>query len=77
MPGHARSVECQGGKGERKFRCVATWYNFPQTIEHYDHVSIWLSTKPERYRMKRLIEWLNLIAALIRLADVISRSGWF
>ncbi len=27
--------------------------------------------------MKRLIEWLNLVAALIRLADLISRTGWF
>jgi len=36
-----------------------------------------VSIEPERYRMKRITEWLNLIAALIRLADVISRTGWF
>ena len=35
------------------------------------------SNKPERCRMKRMTEWLNLIATLIRLADVISRTGWF
>jgi hypothetical protein len=28
-------------------------------------------------RMKRLTEWLNLIAAVIRLINVISRTGWF
>ncbi|MGA3800549.1 hypothetical protein ACPCYX_22695 [Pseudomonas fluorescens] len=36
-----------------------------------------LPTKPELYRMKRLTEWLNLIAAVIRLINVISRMGWF
>jgi len=35
------------------------------------------STEPERYRMKRLTEWINLIAAVIRLMDVIRRTGWF
>jgi hypothetical protein len=40
-------------------------------------VMLWLSKKPERCRMKRLTELLNLIAALIRLADVIGRTGWF
>ena len=35
-----------------------------------------LLTRPELYRMKRLTEWLNLIAALVRLADVINRAGW-
>lgn len=32
-------------------------------------------TQPERYRMKRLIEWINLIAAIIRLITVILRTG--
>jgi hypothetical protein len=27
--------------------------------------------------MKRLTEWLNLIAAVIRLINEISRTGWF
>ncbi|NMZ13477.1 hypothetical protein HBO07_19535 [Pseudomonas proteolytica] len=34
------------------------------------------STKPERYRMKRLTEWINLIAAVLRLITVIIRTGW-
>lgn len=34
------------------------------------------STKPERYRMKRLTEWVNLIAAVIRLTEAILRAGW-
>jgi hypothetical protein len=33
--------------------------------------------KLERYRMKRLTEWVNLFAAVIRLVDVIRRTGWF
>ncbi|WP_150786931.1 hypothetical protein [Pseudomonas fluorescens] len=32
---------------------------------------------PEIRRMKRLTEWINLIAAVIRLISVISRTGWF
>jgi hypothetical protein len=31
---------------------------------------------PEIRRMKRLTEWINLIAAVIRLISVISRTGW-
>jgi len=27
--------------------------------------------------MKRLTEWINFIAAVIRLINVISRTGWF
>jgi hypothetical protein len=34
------------------------------------------SIKPERYRMKRLTEWINLIAAILRLIAVIIRTGW-
>lgn len=30
----------------------------------------------ERCRMKRLTEWINLIAALLRLIVVIIRTGW-
>ncbi len=37
---------------------------------------IWLSIEPEHYRMKRLIEWIKLIAAVIRLIDAIIRTGW-
>lgn len=33
-------------------------------------------TNPERYRMKRLTEWVNLIAVVIRLTDAILRAGW-
>ncbi|CAI8797354.1 hypothetical protein EMIT0P43_10225 [Pseudomonas jessenii] len=33
--------------------------------------------RPESDRMKRLTEWLNLIAAVIRLINVLSRMGWF
>jgi len=33
--------------------------------------------KPEQHHMKRLSEWINLIAAVIRLINVISRTGWF
>lgn len=33
-------------------------------------------TKPERYRMKRLTDWINLIAAILRLIAVIIRTGW-
>jgi hypothetical protein len=36
-----------------------------------------VSIEPESYRMKRLTEWLNLTAALIRLADLIGLTGWF
>ena len=36
-----------------------------------------VSIEPERYRIKRITEWLNLIAALIRLADLVSRTGCF
>jgi hypothetical protein len=36
-----------------------------------------LSIKPELYRMKRLTEWVNLIAAIIRLITEIIRTGWF
>jgi hypothetical protein len=42
-----------------------------------DTLRLRISIKPELHRMKRLTEWLNLIAALIRLADVIGRTGWF
>ncbi len=30
----------------------------------------------EHERMKRLTEWINLIAAIIRLIVVIIRTGW-
>jgi hypothetical protein len=36
-----------------------------------------VSIEPESYCLKRLTEWINLIAALIRLTDLISRTGWF
>jgi len=35
-----------------------------------------ISNKPERRFMKRLTEWINLIAAVIRLIYVIIRTGW-
>jgi len=35
------------------------------------------TNKPERHRMKRLTEWINFIAAVIRLINVIIRTGWF
>ncbi len=28
---------------------------------------IWLSTTPERYRMKRMTEWIKFFSAVIRL----------
>lgn len=37
---------------------------------------LWLLTKQERRRMKRLTEWINLIAAVMRLISVIFRTGW-
>jgi hypothetical protein len=37
---------------------------------------IWLSTTPERFRMKKLTDLMNLIAAAIRLIDAIIRTGW-
>jgi len=40
-------------------------------------VRLWTSINPEIRRMKRLTEWINLIAAVIRLVNVISRTGWF
>ena len=36
-----------------------------------------LSDKPEHRSMERLTEWINLIVAIIRLINVISRTGWF
>lgn len=62
MPGHARAVELKGGLSMGQVLSVPI---IPVSIE------------PERYRMKRITEWLNLIAALIRLADLVSRTGWF
>lgn len=35
-----------------------------------------VSIEPERYRMKRLAEWINLITAVIRLCAVITCMGW-
>jgi len=35
-----------------------------------------LSTELERYRMKRLTEWINLISATLHLIAVIIRTGW-
>jgi len=35
-----------------------------------------LSIKPELCRMKLLTEWINLIAAILRLIAVIIRTGW-
>ena len=62
MPGNARAV---------KGWCIAL------KEELVSAVMLRPSNKPERYRMKRLTEWLNLAAALVRLADVIRRTGWF
>jgi hypothetical protein len=39
--------------------------------------AIWLSKTPEGCAMKRLTEWISLFAAVIRLINVISRTGWF
>jgi len=39
-------------------------------------LNIQLPIKLERHRMKRLTEWINLIAAVIRLIYVIIRTGW-
>ncbi|MBV7565593.1 hypothetical protein [Pseudomonas sp. PDM27] len=35
-----------------------------------------VSIEPERYRMKRLAEWINLITAVIRFYAVITCMGW-
>jgi hypothetical protein len=61
LPGHARAVE---GDVELQVELVSA-------------VILWLSNEPERCCMKRLTEWINLIAAVIRLFNVISRTGWF
>jgi hypothetical protein len=68
LPGHARAVELKGGY----FRCGSLTIGQLQCLP-----MIPVSIEPERYRMKKRIELLNLIAALIRLADVIIRTGWF
>ena len=68
MPGHARAAELKwGGSGVDRMT-MGQVLRVPM---------IPVSIEPERYRMKRLTEWLNLVAALIRLGDVISRTGWF
>ncbi|WP_218728133.1 hypothetical protein [Pseudomonas sp. D1HM] len=71
MPGHARAV---------KFRNEG-WVNFVyRTLAgtiRCSGLSIWLPIELELFLMKRLTEWINLIAAVIRLISVISRTGWF
>lgn len=64
MPGHARAVD----------KCKK---HYVVGVSKVVTLIIPLPIKLERHRMKRLTEWINLIAAVIRLFSVISRTGWF
>jgi hypothetical protein len=75
MPGRWGAVK--GGARERKLRVVGRpTRNFPTCFKNSRDVMLAPSIKPERYRMKRLTEWINLIAAILRLIAVIIRTGW-
>lgn len=78
LPGHARAVEwCQWGRRERKLLLVGRPpTSFPTCFKKSRDGMLASLTKPERYRMKRLTEWINLIAAVLRLIIVIVRTGW-
>lgn len=66
LPGHAQAVEW-----------IVRARNFPIVrVFLSPNGRLQLSTKLERYCMKRLTEWINLIAALLRLIVVIIRTGW-
>jgi hypothetical protein len=65
MPGHARPVVLKGfGCGPLTNGQVLCVPMIPVSIE------------PESYCMKRLTEWINLIAAVVRLIDALIRTGW-
>ena len=76
--GHGASYagSCPGGGGwiaatNGRFQLIAKVF-----ASGFDDPHPLAINKPERYRMKRLTEWMSLITALIRLADLISRTGW-
>ena len=73
MPGHARAVEGRGWKKPKRFE-----EKFPYKVGFTKSrdTTLRISNKPERCCMKRLTEWINLIAAIIRLIYVIIRTGW-